>query len=155
MVGRATASDTAAGTDPPAGKGGEAGRLPVREPEAAHRPVMPGARGAGELAQPPGGADAGLGLNEEGACAPGAGGGGAPVAPGGAAGGRSAKRPSPARRWLSAAWRVFRKIAMIGPSYEEARRMEEEDRRANTEWLPGGRIGLIHGFSEFGARRDD
>lgn len=32
--------------------------------------------------------------------------------------------------------------------------MEEEDRRANTEWLPGGKIGLVHGFSEFGARRD-
>lgn len=86
------------------------------------------------------------------------GGGGAGRGPGAAGAGgepRSDGGQSSRRRLLSAAWRIFRKVAMIGPSYEELRRMEEEDRRANTEWLPGGRIGLVHGFSEFGARRED
>ncbi|MDD9814321.1 MAG: hypothetical protein OXU37_08700, partial [Thaumarchaeota archaeon] len=58
------------------------------------------------------------------------------------------------RRRLAAARRMLRRLAMVGPSYEEMLRMEEEDRRANTEWILGGTVGIVHEFTEFGARRD-
>lgn len=125
----ATASGSPPGMDQPGSEGGKA--------EAPRRPAAPGARETAGLAQPDGDG-AGLGPDKGGRCAP--------VAPG----------PPPAwRRALAVAYVAFRKVAMIGPSDEELRRLEEEDRRANTEWLPGGRIGLVHGFSEFGARRED
>jgi len=120
-----------------AGTAGETDRS--RADGMARLAPEPGATGLPESPAPQGEGDAILEPSV-------AGGDGAP---------RHASAQSAPRRRLSAAWRIFRKVAMIGPSYEELRRMEEEDRRANTEWLPGGRIGLVHGFSEFGARRED
>lgn len=65
-----------------------------------------------------------------------------------AAGGRSRRR-----RWLFAAYMVFRKVALLGPTREEIERMEREDREANTDWLPGGQGGVEHIFLEYGGRR--
>lgn len=57
------------------------------------------------------------------------------------------------RRPLDAAYRIFRKVALLGPTREEIKRMEREDREANTDWLPGGQGGVEHIFLEYGGRR--
>jgi len=118
-----------------AGMAGETDRS--RAGGSAHLRPEPGARGAAGPAQPDGGG-AGPVLDKNGRRAP--------VAAG----------PPPAwRRALAAAYAAFRRVAMVGPSDEELDRMEEEDRRANTEWILGGTVGIVHEFTEFGARRDD
>lgn len=65
-----------------------------------------------------------------------------------ATGGSSARR-----RLLGAAYMIFRKVALLGPTREEIKRMEREDREANTDWLPGGQGGVEHIFLEYGGRR--
>ncbi len=51
-------------------------------------------------------------------------------------------------------YRLFRKIALLGPTEEEADRINREDREANTQWILGGRVGIVHGVMEFGGRVD-
>ena len=138
MAGRGSKLVRRPATGEPVGEAGAAGREPgVRRPLGVktgsdHCFMGPGARRPEGLA-PQGKCDASHGSDME---------------------GDSGTPPSARRRRLAAARRILRRLAMVGPSYEEMLRMEEEDRRANTEWLPGGKIGLVHGFSEFGARRD-
>ncbi|RNJ72909.1 MAG: hypothetical protein EB832_02865 [Thaumarchaeota archaeon S14] len=139
MAGRASRPARRPATGGTAGKAGAAGREPgARRPLGVktgsdHCFMGPGARRPEGLA-PQGKCDAGHGLDMEG-------GSGTP--------------PSARRRRLAAARRILRRLAMVGPSYEEMVRMDEEDRRANTEWILGGTVGIVHEFTEFGARRDD
>ena len=51
-------------------------------------------------------------------------------------------------------YRLFRKIALLGPTEEEADRINREDREANTQWILGGRVGIVHGVMEYGYRVD-
>jgi len=67
---------------------------------------------------------------------------------------RAGSQPTAWRRRLAAVHRAFRRIAMLSYTREEIERMAREDREANTDWLPGGKIGVEHCFMEFGARRD-
>lgn len=71
----------------------------------------------------------------------------------GGAGARPAVGPRGWRRRLGAARMIFRKVALLGPTREEIARMEREDREANTDWLPGGDVGVEHVFLEYGGRR--
>ena len=51
-------------------------------------------------------------------------------------------------------YRLFRKVALLGRTEEEMERMNREDMEANTVWILGGRVGIVHHFMEFGARID-
>ncbi len=51
-------------------------------------------------------------------------------------------------------YRLFRKIALLDPTEEEMERMNREDREANTQWMFGGRVGIVHSVMEFGGRVD-
>lgn len=65
------------------------------------------------------------------------------------------REPTGWRSRLATAHRILRKVAMARLSDEEIERLHAEDTRANTESIQGGKYYIVHGFTEFGARRSE